>query len=382
MVEIKLLQETKKSQLAQQIISDIRSGEYLPGTSLPRQDSLTQKYQVSGPTLRKVLNVLTSQGMLVKTPQGGIVVPVQKTFESENSRVTVRQPEKTKISIAAFWAAQPDFHFVGIQKGITRYAEEAGLEFKIFLSTSGHEKVLEALRSVDTCQIDGMLAFPYNHPEYISALNDLVSQKFPVVCVDRRVGNVPVSAVQADNATGIYEATHYLIEKYHRPVYLLSGPQEHSTNISRYQGYKQAMGDAGFEDLVDNYSHFFGTSDQDTRYWPMDKKSLNADSTARKLLDEIEAFPASVVCYNDYTARRLYLMAEERGLVVGKDLYVVGFDDLPLARFLKPSLTTVRQPRERIGYEAAKLLHQLICGKINEPIDMHLPVEFVARDSA
>jgi LacI family transcriptional regulator len=81
-------------------------------------------------------------------------------------------------------------------------------------------------------------------------------------------------------------------------------------------------------------------------------------------------------------ARGVYQAAERRGLVIGRDIMVAGFDDIPMAKFLKPALTTLRQPRIKIGYEAAKLLHQIISKKISKPVHIHLPVELITRESA
>jgi LacI family transcriptional regulator len=113
----------------------------------------------------------------------------------------------------------------------------------------------------------------------------------------------------------------------------------------------------------------------------MDKKVHASDLVAERLLAQAQ-LPVSVMCFNDYTAWGVYHAAEKRGLVIGRDVTVIGFDDIPLAKLLKPSMTTIRQPRNQVGYEAAKLLHQMILGKISKPVHLHLPVEFILRDSA
>lgn len=85
---------------------------------------------------------------------------------------------------------------------------------------------------------------------------------------------------------------------------------------------------------------------------------------------------------NDYAARSVYRAAEELKLRVGCDIMLFGFDDLPLASCLECPLSSVRQPRKEIGFEAAKLLCDEVSGKITRPVIKVLPVELVERESS
>ena len=85
---------------------------------------------------------------------------------------------------------------------------------------------------------------------------------------------------------------------------------------------------------------------------------------------------------NDYVARGVYRAAEELKLRIGRDVIIFGFDDLPLASCLECPLSSVRQPRREIGYEAARLLCNEIAGKVSRPVTRVLPVELVERKSS
>jgi len=78
----------------------------------------------------------------------------------------------------------------------------------------------------------------------------------------------------------------------------------------------------------------------------------------------------------------VYKAAERCGLTIGRDVCVVGADDLPLAEMLDPPLTTLRASTEQIGFEAARLLHRIIERKASPPISVRLAAEFVVRGSA
>ena len=89
----------------------------------------------------------------------------------------------------------------------------------------------------------------------------------------------------------------------------------------------------------------------------------------------------------DTVMRRIYLM-EAEGIIfkcsveIGKDIHIVGFDDLEIASMLVPPLTTVRQALEEKGYQAAHILRQCMLGDLRVPIQITLPVELIERASA
>jgi DNA-binding LacI/PurR family transcriptional regulator len=95
--------------------------------------------------------------------------------------------------------------------------------------------------------------------------------------------------------------------------------------------------------------------------------------------------PTALLCFSDVMANGVVRAAEARGLRVPEDLSVVGFDDSPLARRMRPALTTVRQPVEKKGHAAAAALTALIeqarSGAKIRARHIVLPTEFVTRDS-
>jgi DNA-binding LacI/PurR family transcriptional regulator len=370
---------SKATRLSKQMQADIGSGRFTAGGLLPTENHLAQEYKVSRRTIRRAVEMLTEKSVLQKLPNRGVLVPATETgFGSEG--VSAAATER-KRSIAAIWAAEPDTLIVEVRKGIMEYAAGAGIDFKIFLSSTGHDEALDALKNVRQSQVDGVIVLPYAHEEYISALEVMAGEKFPLVCLDRRVGNVPASSVQGDCGGGMYEATHYLIEKYRRPVFYLSHAMDNSAVLDNYGGYKRAMIDLGYAKVVEEHTCVANISDRDPSYWPMDKKHLAVMPVAEKLLKQVQ-LPVSIACVNDYVAHGVYELAGELGLTVGKDIHLVGFGDMPLSKLLKPGLTTIGRNIKSMGYESAKLLHQLIKKEVEPPVHIHLPVELIVRGSA
>ena len=87
-----------------------------------------------------------------------------------------------------------------------------------------------------------------------------------------------------------------------------------------------------------------------------------------------------VVAESDYLARNLLNVAEKMNLSAGKDFFIISFDDLPLAG--KMNLSSIRQPRYELGYEAAQFLLQMIEGQITQGMCKHLPVTLIERKSS
>jgi GntR family transcriptional regulator, arabinose operon transcriptional repressor len=385
--DVKRPYNSKALRLSEHLYNDICSGQYQPGEFLPPETSLADHYGVSRETIRRAVGILTGKKHLVKLPQRGVLVPSGSgeslvTAVPEPADPSALNPIPVSLkTIGAVWAAEPDAHLVGIGEGIASYCREHHLDFQVLPSTKGHAGAIEILRHIDDYDLDGLIVLPYPDPAYVLTIRELVERGFPIVGVDRTLNDFPLNSLEVDNAGGEYSATEYLIRKYRRPVYFLSFPLESQTIRDRYEGYKRAMEEAGFEEWIGRNKLLFDRSESDPEFWPVDKKWIPGRELACRMIQESPG-PWSVVCLNDSFAKGVYKAVRHSELKIGEDIRVVGFDDTPLASLLKPTLTTVRQPRTKIGYQAANLLHRLMMGKVKKTTSIHLPVELVVRESA
>ena len=180
-------------------------------------------------------------------------------------------------------------------------------------------------------------------------LNQVQRRRIPVVVIDHRGELGPdTPAVGATNWSGAYQATAYLLSLGHRRIAHISGPAAIGCSRARRSGYLAALDAEGV--LVDpallHETDFF----QDDGY-----------RAACTLLD-LPTPPTAIFAGNDMQAMGVYAALRERGLSVPHDLSVVGFDDIPVAGLVSPSLTTVRQPLAEMGRTAADMLLTLING--------------------
>lgn len=176
-----------------------------------------------------------------------------------------------------------------------------------------------------------------------------------------------VSFVNCNETAAARSAVQHLIELGHTRIGMVNYLVGHAAGEMRYQGYKQAHEIAGIsmeEGLIVQ------------REYDMDSIQLDI----RKMLTAAHR-PTAIFAFNDYLATVVYRIASQLKLRIPYDLAVVGFDDDPLAEYLWPPLTTVKQPIRELGKAAAR---QLICGDIQRqqlPPFKALDCELVIRNS-
>ena len=197
---------------------------------------------------------------------------------------------------------------------------------------------------------------------------ELQSLHVPAVAVDPAgVPDLDVPTVGATNWAGGLSATEHLIALGHRRVAHVGGRPGLWCSRARMDGYRAGLESAGL--AVDPDLVVVGDFDHESGF-----------RAGQRLLALPEP-PTAVFAASDQMALGLYEAARQRGLRVPEDLSVVGFDDLPLARWASPPLTTVRQPLADMGMVAARAVLRLVGGESVETPRVELATALVVRDS-
>jgi len=198
-------------------------------------------------------------------------------------------------------------------------------------------------------------------------IRDLIEQGVPVVVCDRELPEVEVDTVIADNMKSGYQATQHLIELGHRRIGCIAGPEELNISSKRLQGYKAALEQHGIplrEELI---------IQGDFRY-------RGGYEATRQLLTMDEP-PTAIFASNDLMAIGAICAASELKLRIPQDVAIIGCDDIALASFTNPRLTTVAQPKREMGAIAVEMLVERIKDKDSLPARRVLPTALVLRDS-
>ncbi|MET9053250.1 LacI family DNA-binding transcriptional regulator [Streptomyces bacillaris] len=205
-----------------------------------------------------------------------------------------------------------------------------------------------------------------------SALPDEVKKQLrarsiPFVIVDPAGDPDPdVPSVGSANWSGGLAATRHLIECGHRRIGIVTGPEDMLCSLARLDGFRSAMAMAGIE--VDPELVLFGDFHVEGGY----------DRAARML--DLPERPTAIFAGSDLQALGVLEAARVRGIHVPDDLSVVGYDDVPIARWASPALTTVHQPLRQMAEEAAQMLMRL---RAQEPVStrLELATSLVVRKS-
>jgi LacI family transcriptional regulator len=223
-----------------------------------------------------------------------------------------------------------------------------------------HEHVLGAGRSGAVLVTEGLSA------EQVAAFNDAGVPCVVIDPVDLPGPQVP--SVGATNWAGGMDATRHLIELGHRRIGVVGGLPHLLCSRARIDGYRAAIETAGL--TVDPTLVRHG-----------DFHHAGGFARACELLDLPEP-PTAIFAGSDIQALGVVEAARARGLDVPGDLSVVGFDDLPLASWVSPPLTTVRQPLADMGHTAVAMLTDLMEGRSLRSNRVELATELVVRASA
>ena len=189
----------------------------------------------------------------------------------------------------------------------------------------------------------------------------------PLVLVDRRVPDIEADYVFADNQQGGFLAANHLVDLGHRAIACIAGPVGVQLSRERVAGYRQALGEAGIK--IEKSWIVEGDFQYQSGY-----------DAARVLFDR-EPVPTAIFACNDLMAIGVYRYAHEKGYHIPKQLSVVGFDDISLAAYTNPPLTTVRQFKHEMGSMAARLLLERMTQRDLAPRHEILDTQFVVRDS-
>jgi DNA-binding LacI/PurR family transcriptional regulator len=177
------------------------------------------------------------------------------------------------------------------------------------------------------------------------------------------------TVVDVDNRQGGFDAVSFLIGEGHREIATIVGPLEWPSTRARLDGYREALERAGLVDPVELVA-----------YAP-DWGLASGQRATAELLTRGASFTA-LFAQSDLMAIGAIRELRARGLRVPQDVSVVGYDDIPIASFFDPSLTTVSQPMREVGARAASLvLDALAEGGALAPGTHLLPAELVVRES-
>jgi LacI family transcriptional regulator/LacI family repressor for deo operon, udp, cdd, tsx, nupC, and nupG len=255
--------------------------------------------------------------------------------------------------------------FMGrVVEGVEQVAIETG--FNVFISTSQNDRQREiaVIETLQKRRVDGIIVIASHlfdrSPRFFER------SKVPIVVINEQSPGKNMHFVAVDDVRGARMAVEHVIALGHHRIGYVSIPNRPQSNQYRFKGYQDALEAAGI--AVDPTLIFSSHT------------IVDHVSTGEASLEPLLAAGATAVfCYNDASAIGLLAACHKRGISVPGDLSIIGFDDIDMADYTMPGLTTIRQPRFELGKRAMHMMRALLSGE--EPENQFLPCELVVRQT-
>jgi LacI family repressor for deo operon, udp, cdd, tsx, nupC, and nupG len=216
---------------------------------------------------------------------------------------------------------------------------------------------------------DGLLLFDGSLDAFGIHSRDAEGPNLPLVAAYDEIPDPRFNSVLVDNRAAAARATRHLIELGHTRIGHLMSPSRNKSFHERRLGFEEAMREAGLDVPCE---------------WMFQGDHTHATGIAagEHLLAQPEP-PTAIFCGNDEMAIGLIHRLRLAGIECPRDVSVIGFDDIAVAAYFAPPLTTMRQPREDIGRVATNTLIDIIEGVIagDEPVHVTLRAELIVRES-
>ncbi len=257
-----------------------------------------------------------------------------------------------------------------VVQGIESTAHDYGYTVLLCTSSAEPSREMAAVETLRSMRVDAVIvtssrvgALYVEHLERIGA---------PIVLINnhnKRRGRY-VHSVSMDNRHGGYLATTHLTQLGHRRIAYIARPSDYSSNLERQEGYRQALEEAGIP--FDPALVVAGTG------------RVESGERAMEALLAMRELPTAVFCYNDMMAIGLLRAARRAGVRIPHDLSVVGFDDITVASYVCPPLTTVAQPKAEMGHRAMEMVLTLldIPTDKRKPTNVMLQGKLIIRESS
>lgn len=311
---------------------------------------LNNSKKVKGETRSKVQNIINENGY---TPSAiAQSLSVQKTRNV--GFVTPDIPNPFSASVLA---------------GVASVAENQGYDVFVFNSDERSEKERRILDIVKQKRLDGVIISPVKANDELTRqlLEELDAEGISVVQFDRKLQNTNLSSVLADNEEGAYEAVNSLVREGHQKIGIIEGDILNWAVKERIFGYCKALVEA---DIPIRSEYMV----------PADQRIERAYEAAKKLMESADP-PTAIFTCNNFMTLGCIKYFTEKGIVIGRDISLVGFDDVETLNIVGYQVSVVDQNGFEMGQRAMEILLRQLDMTQSSKEHCRLPVQLILRGS-
>lgn len=317
----------------------------------------------AGVSISTVSNALNDVDVLTPETKKHVLEVAKRMNYIPDLRGKILKTQKTKM-LGFFTGTISGAYFHQLVESMARESERNGYGLNIFVSKD--KRVI--MNNLFGGQIDGAIVFSY---EFIGEreIEMIHNHKVKTIFLDREIKGDCTGSVLFDSYNSGYEAASFLINLGHRKIVYIEGAEDRYDSNQRKKGYLQALKD----------NNIRSNDDYIIRGFYETEGGYNAvKSFIRRYPGDI---PDAFLAANDLSAIGCIEALESEGLRVPDDVSVMGFDDIQIAQYHKPSLSTVRNPIARQSVLAVQHLIEMV--EQDAPGRSHkLPGKIIGRDSS
>ena len=247
-------------------------------------------------------------------------------------------------------------------------ARELGYDVLLVHTLDNPDREETCIRRLLARRVDGLFIAPaYRLSTEARVYQEVLASQVPTVLLGHPAPFCQqFVSVEADDLLGSYQATQHLLKLGHTRIAFLAGPPANPWAQERFEGYRRALREAG-QDVDEKLVFQAGRTFEDGAKAALQMINESTDATAVQTVND----PVAVGCIQEFT---------RQGLNIPGDASVVGFGNILLSEYFRVPLTTVRQPKFRLGLAAVEAMQQLLKGK--RPESKRLSAELVIRESS
>lgn len=346
----------KYVQLKEYLKKVIRDGNLIPSQKLPSESELVRQFKISRHTVRHAFDELENEGWIYREQGKGTFCAYRKSQKEQ------------KIAVLTTYIS--NYIFPYIIRGIEETLGESGFSFSIASTGNDKQKEEVCMRRYLEQDISGLIVEPtksarenINHKYF----EELEKRHIPYIFLHAAYPDLDSAYIIMDDEKGGFLATEHLLKQGHRDIAGIFLTDD-------LQGVKRQT---GFMNCLRQYNN-----------------EMNREYLGNYQTKEIFAYPynfainllnhkkrpSAIVCYNDQIAIQVIEAIRHCKLRIPQDISLVGYDDSNLAVATEVKLTTIKHPKEEMGRRVARMMVDMINGKMHKPCFMYQP-ELVIRSS-
>ncbi|MDO8358729.1 MAG: LacI family DNA-binding transcriptional regulator [Devosia sp.] len=331
----------------------------------PKLATIEDVASIAGVSIATVSRAIHEPAKVADATRRRVNDAIARTGYTTNAMArSLRMRRSNMILILAPDVGDPNFS--NILVGLETEASKRGYGVLIGNTQNDATRETDYLRFISSSQATGLILLTGHLPFGLEQASPLTRLP-PMVAVNEPVPGDRVPFVGVDNFEGARIAAEHLISQGHRRVAFIGHSTSRVVAELRERGYRAALSDAGI--AVDPMLVLDGDG------------TTESGRQAAEHMFVRDVLPTAFLCVNDATALGVMIALNARGYDLPRQFSVMGFDDISYASFVTPALTTMKQPRSKIGEEAMNLLLAVVEGRPVEQKQVLLRSELILRNS-